>query len=345
VLDVDHLAKYSLFMLYNPVRLIVDCERAPAAAIFSRPVQSPLTKSPDVLRSRPYSSFNPSHAPPIIRGTNIFGSLISTESAATDTVDAKPLQMSVALPPAAPATNARGGFSIARQLGLGASRIAIDPGHGGHDPGAMQSGVNEAEVVLDIALRLEQLLVQQGFEVILTRRGDVYVPLEERTAIANREGADLLLSIHANASGTPNMRGVETYFLNFAVTKDAAALAARENSASGRRMSNLPDLVKAIASSSKRVESRDFAAIVQRALYRQLRTTGMRDLGVKQAPFAVLIGAEMPSILAEVAFLTNRQDQRLLKNSAYRQRIAEALLAGILRYQQTLKATSRLAQQ
>ena len=137
-------------------------------------------------------------------------------------------------PPAAPARNLAGGFSMARQLGLGVSRIVIDPGHGGHDPGAKGSGVTEAALVLDIALRLEQLLAQTpGMEVVLTRRTDQFVALEERTAIANREGADLFLSIHANASASAQVGGVETYFLNFATTARAASVAARENATLG----------------------------------------------------------------------------------------------------------------
>ncbi|RPH53752.1 MAG: N-acetylmuramoyl-L-alanine amidase [Acidobacteria bacterium] len=250
-------------------------------------------------------------------------------------------------PPRPPASNGAGGFSISRQLGLSASRIVIDPGHGGHDPGAMTNGVSEAELVLDIALRLEELLRQQpNTEVLLTRRADAYVPLEERTALANREAADLFLSIHANASRNTKTRGIETYFLNFATTADAEAVAARENVMSARTMNNLPDIVKAITLNNKRDESKDFAALIQRALVRELRTSGMKDLGVKQAPFVVLIGAEMPSILAEIAFITNRQDQQLLKKPAYRQRIAEALLDGVLRYQQALKTgTKKVAQQ
>jgi N-acetylmuramoyl-L-alanine amidase len=133
-------------------------------------------------------------------------------------------------PTAPPRPNGGGGFSLSRQLGLGVARIVIDPGHGGHDPGAMNMGLSEAELVLDVGLRLEKLLVKQpGIEVVMTRRSDVFVPLEERTAIAIREGADLFLSIHANASEDDRARGVETYFLNFAPNPAAEAVAAREN--------------------------------------------------------------------------------------------------------------------
>jgi N-acetylmuramoyl-L-alanine amidase len=247
----------------------------------------------------------------------------------------------VAPPPATAAANARGGYSLSRQLGLGVSRVVIDPGHGGHDPGAQVRGLNEAEIVLDVALRLERLLLKEpGVEVVLTRRTNAYVALEERTAIANRApGADLFLSIHANASADRGARGFETYFLNFASNPEAEALAARENAGSARRMGNLPDIVKAIALNNKIDESRDFATMVQASMHELLRKAdrNARNLGVKQAPFMVLIGATMPSVLAEVSFLTNRAEATLLRSPAYRQQIAEALFAGIMKYGNSLK--------
>ena len=252
-------------------------------------------------------------------------------------------------PPAdLPSRNLNGGLSMARQLGLGVSRIVIDPGHGGHDPGATGRGVSESELVLDVALRLEQLLQkQQGVEVILTRRTDEFIPLPERTAIANREGADLFLSIHANASNNAQARGVETYFLNFAQNLSTAAVAARENAASAQLMGALPDFVKAIALNNKLDESRDFATFVQQAMVTRLKTSNktLRNLGVKQAPFVVLIGAAMPSVLAEISFVTNPQEARLLKGNAYRQRIAEALFNAIKRYQASLKDVTAVALQ
>jgi N-acetylmuramoyl-L-alanine amidase len=249
---------------------------------------------------------------------------------------------------APPVRNLTGGLSIARQLGLGVSRIVIDPGHGGHDPGAKGKGITEAELVLDVALRLEKLLQHvPGIEVILTRRTDEFIPLSERTAMANREGADLFLSIHANASASAQARGIETYFLNFANNLSAAAVAARENAASGQVMGALPDIVKAIALNNKLDESRDFAMQVQRAMFERLKTSNrtIRDLGVKQAPFVVLIGAAMPSVLAEISFVTNPQEAKLLKSNAYRQRIAESLLNAIRKYQTSLKNTQAVALQ
>ena len=209
-------------------------------------------------------------------------------------------------------------------------------------------GLDESELVLDVALRLEQLLVAQpGVEVVMTRRGDVFIPLEERTAIANREGADLFLSIHANASRSGKARGIETYFLNFASNHEAEAVAARENATSERTMHSLPDIVKAITLSDKVDESRDFATIVQRSMVERLRAKNrsLRDLGVKQAPFVVLIGAVMPSVLAEISFVTNPQECKLLKTPAYRQHIAEALFDGIAQYQRSLKTISTAANQ
>jgi N-acetylmuramoyl-L-alanine amidase len=268
-----------------------------------------------------------------------------------DTVVAppKPAEAPRSPDPAAtpPAKNGSGGFSIARQLGLGVSRIVIDAGHGGHDPGAQARGIVEAELVLDIALRVEKLLQKTpGVEVVLTRRTDEFVALQERTAIANREGADLFLSIHANASSSAQAHGIETYFLNFASNLSAAAVAARENAASGQAMNALPDIVKAIALNNKLDESRDFAAQIQHSMVETLGKSNktVKDLGVKQAPFVVLIGASMPSVLAEISFVTNPQEARLLKNNNYRQRIAEALFNAIRKYQASLKSITTVAQ-
>lgn len=247
-----------------------------------------------------------------------------------------------------PQADDRGALSLARQLGLQVSRIVIDPGHGGHDPGARSHGLREAEIVLDIALRLERrLLTQPGIEVVLTRRDNTYVPLTDRTALANREQADLFLSIHANASRKPHVRGVETYFLNFAPDPSAERIAARENASGGGAMNNLGDLLETIASNSKANESRDFAAVIQNAVVTALRRADpdVPDLGVKQAPFIVLIGARMPSVLAEISFLTNSRDAGLLSSDDYRGLIADALFEGVLRYRGKLHAGTQLARQ
>ena len=248
--------------------------------------------------------------------------------------------------PTVPLANSNGQFSLARQLGLGVSRIVLDPGHGGHDPGVSGNGISESELVLDVSLRLKKLLENQpGMEVVMTRDNDVFIPLEQRTAMANREGADLFLSIHANASRNLKARGVETYFLNFAANPEAEAVAARENSASGQTMHRLPDIVRAITLNNKIDESRDFADTVQKAMVRTLSTRNreLLDRGVKQAPFVVLIGAGMPSVLAEISFVSNKQEGVLLKSSPYRQQIAEALFDAIVKYQKSLKAKTTIA--
>ena len=219
----------------------------------------------------------------------------------------------------------------------------IDPGHGGRDPGTPARGLTEAALTLDVALRLEKLLQKElGVEVVLTRRTDVYIPLEERTAIANRHNADLFLSIHANSSRNNSARGIETYFLSFASSPEAEAVAARENSASEREMHQLPDIIKAITLNNKLDESRDLANMVQESLVANLKKSNkdVRSRGVKKAPFVVLIGAAMPSVLAEISFITNKQELQLLKTSAYKDRIAQALYTAVLRYRKSLKGAA-----
>jgi N-acetylmuramoyl-L-alanine amidase len=330
VMDMQGVDSYSVFTLYDPFRLVIDFKATsprPSGTSGAGAVPVPPPAQVPSLQPEPITPPSPVVKAPVV------------EAAPLETKPIPSRPVSSLVPPAVPAANGNGKFSLARQLGLGISRIVIDAGHGGHDPGAQGNGVVEAELVLDVAQRLGKLVQKQGIEVVMTRDSDVFIPLEERTAIANREGADLFLSIHANAARNPQARGIETYFLNFASNPEAEAVAARENSASGRTMHSLPDIVRAIALNNKLDESRDFADTVQRAMVRRLSTRNkqLKDLGVKQAPFVVLIGAMMPSVLAEISFVTNRQDSQMLKSSAYRQQIAEALLDAVLRYQQSLK--------
>ena len=229
-----------------------------------------------------------------------------------------------------------GDRSLIRALGLKIGRIVIDPGHGGHDTGTIgPSGLMEKDLVLDVAKRVGNLLsTRLGADVVYTRDDDTFIPLENRTAIANEEQADLFVSIHANSSDDAAARGVETYYLNFTSSADALEVAARENAASEKSVHELQDLVKKIALKEKVEESREFASDVQRALYTGLsaRSPEFRDRGVKKAPFVVLIGANMPSILAEISFVSNPTDERKLETGAYRQKIAESLYRGISRY-------------
>ena len=232
--------------------------------------------------------------------------------------------------------NAAGDRSLIRALGLKFGKIVIDPGHGGHDTGTIgPHRLLEKELVLEVSRRLGKLLeTRLGADVVYTRKDDTFIPLETRTAIANQEQADLFVSIHANASDDPDARGVETYYLNFTSSKDALEVAARENAVSEKSIHELQDLVKKIALKEKIEESREFASDVQHALHSGLaaKSPGIRDRGVRKAPFIVLIGANMPSILAEISFVSNPGDEHRLKTSEYRQRIAESLYRGISKY-------------
>jgi N-acetylmuramoyl-L-alanine amidase len=328
VLDLRTTARHSVYALYNPYRIVVDVERPGAGPI--APAPAAVASNTRNAGDQPGATWTPGPSLPAVVPTT--GPALAAE----------------APPPAPASTNRNGGFSLSRQLGLGISRVVIDAGHGGHDPGAHVKGLNEADLTLDVALRLEKLLSSvPGVEVVMTRRTDVFIPLEERTAIANRAGADLFLSVHVNASPAPRARGIETYFLNFAPNPEAEAIAARENAGSSKTMHDLPEIVKTIALNNKIDESRDFATLVQNAMFERLRKANReaRNLGVKQAPFVVLIGATMPSVLAEISFLTNRQEATLLKQQGYRQAIAEALFNGISKYQRSLKSTQSVASQ
>jgi N-acetylmuramoyl-L-alanine amidase len=245
-------------------------------------------------------------------------------------------QLALARPMREAQPTSDGDRSLIRTLGLKIGKIVIDPGHGGHDTGTIgPNGLLEKDLVLDVSRRLGKLLAARlGAQVVFTRRDDTFIPLETRTSIANQEQADLFVSVHANSSHDPDARGVETYYLNFTSSPEALEVAARENSASDKSIHELQDLVKKIALKEKIEESREFASDVQGALHTGLavRNPGERNRGVKKAPFVVLIGANMPSILAEISFLSNPGDERRLRTPEYRQRIAESLYRGISRY-------------
>jgi N-acetylmuramoyl-L-alanine amidase len=231
---------------------------------------------------------------------------------------------------------ASGDRSLIRALGLKIGKIVIDPGHGGHDTGTIgPNGLEEKDLVLEVGRRLGKLLeTRLGAEVVYTRKDDTFIPLETRTAIANQARADLFISIHANSSHDPDARGVETYYLNFTSSPEALEVAARENAVSEKSIYELQDLVKKIALKEKIEESREFAGDVQQSLHSGLavKSPAIRDRGVKKAPFIVLIGANMPSILAEISFVSNPTDEHRLATSEYRERIAESLYRGIAKY-------------
>jgi N-acetylmuramoyl-L-alanine amidase len=231
---------------------------------------------------------------------------------------------------------AEGDRSLIRALGLKIGRIVIDAGHGGHDTGTIgPNGLLEKDLVLDVALRLGKLLESRlGADVIYTRDDDTFIPLETRTAIANEHQADLFVSVHANSSHDPSARGVETYYLNFTSNPEALEVAARENAVSEKSIHELQDLVKKITLKEKIEESRELASDVQLSLYTGLsaKSPTLRNRGVKKAPFVVLIGANMPSILAEISFVSNPMDEKKLETPDYRQKIAESLYKGIAKY-------------
>ena len=235
-----------------------------------------------------------------------------------------------------------GSRSLTRVLGLKIHKIVLDAGHGGHDTGTIgPDDLYEKDVVLDVTRRLGRLLQDRlGMDVIYTRKTDVFIPLQERTAIANRANADLFLSIHANSSDDHSVRGIETYYLDFTQNPRALAVAARENATGELSTHSLQTLIQRIALNDKQQESREFAGDL---LTNLVSATRVEDRGVKSAPFVVLIGARMPSVLAEISFLSDATDARLLRNGAYRERIAEALYNGVKRYLESLNGVQAVA--
>ena len=243
-------------------------------------------------------------------------------------------------PPLGSGSQVRHG-SLTRELGLKINRIAIDPGHGGHDTGTKgPRGLLEKDLCLDVALRLGQLIEKNlaETEVVYTRKDDRQVPLEERTAIANDANADLFISIHANSSESRETRGVETYYLSLAGSQESRELATRENALAESSLHDLPDLVKKITRNEKIAESKLLAADIQNTLAQGLQLVSRRETnrGVKQAPFIVLTGANMPAVLSEISFVSNASDESLLLESSQRQRVAEGLYRGIAAYLDSL---------
>lgn len=231
--------------------------------------------------------------------------------------------------------NIRGELSLAQQLGLGVRRIVIDPGHGGKDPGAMGSGLKEKDITLNVARKMSRILqTHYNYEVILTRDDDRYLPLEERTAIANTRKADLFVSIHVNAHPDSSTRGVETFFLNLATNTEAMRVAAQENATTSLNISDMQDILTGLMQNAKIQESSVLAEYIQNTLVNGLQEDSYPtpDLGVKQAPFYVLIGAEMPSVLAEISFLSNPADADRLRQERYLNAVARQIAAGIAGY-------------
>ncbi|HEU4635136.1 MAG TPA: N-acetylmuramoyl-L-alanine amidase [Edaphobacter sp.] len=376
VLDVNDVTEYSAFLLPNPYRLIIDIHGSNvrsqvAGAQEPAPVVTPQRKeqpsSVPAPRTEPEQVATSRHPVPDSVATSSRESSAAVadlshqpgRQEATRLPTSKPIAVipaksggsgtsrrarraanqvaDDAAPARAAVPTADGQTSLVRALGLKIGRIVIDAGHGGHDSGTIGvDGLEEKDVVLDVALRLGKLLHERlGAEIIYTRSDDTFIPLETRTAIANKAQADLFLSIHANSSRDASARGVETYYLNFTSQPDALQVAARENAVSDQSVYQLSDLVKKIALKEKIDESREFASDVEQNLYAGLErgNTGLKNRGVKKAPFVVLIGANMPSILAEISFVTNPKDAQQLREPDYRQRVAESLYKGVAKYE------------
>lgn len=232
---------------------------------------------------------------------------------------------------------------LIEQLGLTVHTVMIDAGHGGKDPGAMAYGLKEKDIVLSLALKVGQRLKSKGFNVIYTRTTDVFIPLEERTAMANVQKADMFVSIHVNANRKTEIHGLETYSLNLARTPDAVRVAARENAVSEKRISDLQVILTDLMLNSKVRESTDLARFVQSSTIASVsRSYRLKDHGTREAPFYVLMGAKMPSILVEAGYLTNKAEAGRLKNQRYQDLLADGIVQGVLEYKKKIERYASL---
>jgi N-acetylmuramoyl-L-alanine amidase len=358
VLDLETNVEFTASQLSNPDRLIVELRPAGKPA---NSIAQPLPPLPVVITTAPNP---PARMPaginlPVINlAAKIPAALASpvtlVENPAvaelkpppplvTKTVATVPAALSSITPPLASPSRRfaqDGSRSLVRALGLKINRIVIDPGHGGHDQGTSgTAGLLEKDLVLDVSLRLGKLIEQRmGSEVVFTRQDDTFIGLHERTALANQRKADLFLSIHANSSSATRVAGIETYYLNFTSSSDALDVAARENASVQSSVYELKDLVQSIAQHDKIEESREFAQSIQSSLqgFESKYSPAAKDRGIRKAPFVVLIGAQMPSVLAEIGFLSNGHEEALLNRPEHRQKLAEALYRGLSRYAQAL---------
>jgi N-acetylmuramoyl-L-alanine amidase len=360
VLDVNDVRDYAVSLAKKPTRLMIElypskdgkanatetarngrsrfADDTPqvAEADLTEPVTAPSPKGSESAEEAEATTAEP--APKIIPEPSKTSLTRSSSSAAKNKPD-------LVQPVAAPVATRDGQSTLTRTLGLKIGRIVIDAGHGGHDTGTIgPTGLMEKDLCLDVALRLGKLIQQKlpGADVVFTRSDDTFVPLEDRTRIANEAKADLFVSIHANSSPDHGARGVETYYLNMKGSPEAMEVAARENAVAQESIHDLEDIVMKIARTEKIDESKEFAEDVQESLSRRIQKTAkpVRDRGVRKAPFVVLIGADMPSILTEISFLSNPADEKLLKKPEHRQQIAEGVFQGVSSYLQSLNSVA-----
>jgi N-acetylmuramoyl-L-alanine amidase len=363
VLDVNGVRDYAASLMHKPSRLVIELYGTGGAR--SAPIQlakalppAPKNSSTDKLDSAtdaeiiamnaPVASENPQPVGPVEETTPVPVApkpipspvkILNTRNGKTS----KGSKPDLVQPPVTPVPTRDGQSTLTRALGLKIGRIVIDAGHGGHDTGTIgPTGLMEKDLCLDVALRLGKIIQQKlpGADIVFTRSDDTFIPLEDRTRIANEAKADLFLSIHANSSPDHGARGIETYYLNMKGSPEAMAVAARENSVSQQGIHDLEEVVKKIARTEKIDESRELAEDVQDSLSKRIQKAAkpVKNRGVRKAPFVVLIGADMPSILTEISFLSNPSDEQLLKKPEYRQRVAEGLYQGVSDYLQSMNS-------
>ncbi len=349
VLDVDGVKEYGVSTSDNPPQLLIDLYRKSLPAAAAKIAKA--SHNSDGKRA-PVESLMARADEPVVEALDVKSDATPHILPPTALALGSPAKNSKSTPrsdfdpPAAPPQPTRDGHStLTRALGLKIGRIVIDAGHGGHDTGTIgPTGLMEKDLCLDVALRLGKIIKQRlpGAEVVFTRADDSFIPLEERTAIANEAHADLFISIHANSSQDHGARGIETYYLNLKGSPEAMEVAARENAVSNVGVHDLEDLIKKIARNEKIDESKEFAEDIQNSLATRVQKTAktVKNRGVRKAPFVVLIGADMPSILTEISFLSNPADEQLLKKPEHRQRVAEGLYQGVASYLQSLNSVT-----
>jgi N-acetylmuramoyl-L-alanine amidase len=346
VLDVDGARDYKAYLVSNPYRLVIEVRNSANVTTAKNGASAPATTVP-VSAAPKEDAVDPKATDQPVETAKIAAKLAASPAEKSTPIKSKTASANAAplKPPTEPKPTRDGQHSLTRALGLKIGRIVIDAGHGGHDTGTIgPHGLMEKDLCLDVALRLGHLIEQKlpGAEVVYTRKDDTFIPLEQRTAMANEAKADLFISIHANSSHDHEARGIETYYLNFATSQDSLEVATRENALSQEGLHDLQDLVKKIARNEKIEESKEFASDVQDSLTRrmQLVSQGEKNRGVKKAPFVVLIGANMPSILSEISFISNPSDEKLLRKGDQRQRVADGLYRGIAAYLDNLNSLS-----
>ncbi len=358
VLDCKSAGDFSIVERHSPYRIEIDLHQArtKSVAIPAAPSKAPPVETAVVVSKRAEPSVREAAISQTDKRVEPEGETSPPKSVSPSGGKSSkpPPPLAITPEPAAVAPKAalptsQGDRTLTRMLGLKVNRIVIDPGHGGHDLGTIgPGGLMEKDFVLSLAIGLQKMLQDNlGSEVFLTRTDDSFISLEERTAIANQHRADLFISIHANSSKIPSISGVETYYLSFAKTNAEREIAARENATALSNVADLEDLIKKIAQADKSAESRELASTVQKKLFsgaRQLLPS-TQNRGVRTAPFVVLIGANMPSVLTEVAFISNPKVEKVLKNATNHEHLVKALFSGIEAYIKTLGNDQTLIRQ